>query len=61
MYLSRMSVSATPRTGLSFTISRPKLKPGQKIAWLALTGAGKNTIVKLLMRFYDIQQRFDFY
>lgn len=31
-----------------------KVKPGQKIAIVGPTGAGKTTIVKLLMRFYDI-------
>ncbi len=31
-----------------------KIKPGQKIAIVGPTGAGKTTIVKLLMRFYDI-------
>ena len=31
-----------------------KVKPGQKIAIVAPTGAGKTTIVKLLMRFYDV-------
>ena len=34
---------------LSFTV-----KKGQKIAIIGETGAGKTTIVKLLMRFYDI-------
>ncbi len=32
------------------------VKPGQKIAIVGPTGAGKTTIVKLLMRFYDVQQ-----
>lgn len=32
-----------------------EVKPGQKIAIVGPTGAGKTTMVKLLMRFYDIQ------
>ena len=31
-----------------------KVKPGQKIAIVGPTGAGKTTIIKLLMRFYDV-------
>ncbi len=31
-----------------------KVEPGQKVAIVGPTGAGKTTIVKLLMRFYDI-------
>ena len=31
------------------------VKPGQKIAIVGPTGAGKTTMVKLLMRFYDVQ------
>ncbi len=31
-----------------------KVSPGQKVAIVGPTGAGKTTIVKLLMRFYDI-------
>ena len=33
-----------------------KAKPGQKIAFVGSTGAGKTTITNLLTRFYDIQQ-----
>ena len=31
-----------------------KMKPGQKIAIVGPTGAGKTTMIKLLMRFYDL-------
>ena len=33
-----------------------EVKPGQKIAIVGPTGAGKTTIVKLLMRFYDLNE-----
>ena len=33
-----------------------KVKPGQKIAIVGPTGAGKTTMVKLLMRFYDVNE-----
>jgi ATP-binding cassette subfamily B multidrug efflux pump len=32
------------------------VKPGQKVALVGPTGAGKTTMVKLLMRFYDINE-----
>lgn len=32
------------------------IKPGQKVAIVGPTGAGKTTIVKLLMRYYDLNQ-----
>jgi ATP-binding cassette subfamily B protein len=32
------------------------VKPGQKIAIVGPTGAGKTTMVKLLMRFYDVDE-----
>ena len=31
-----------------------KVKPGEKIALVGHTGSGKSTLVKLLLRFYDI-------
>ncbi|MBV5343525.1 ATP-binding cassette domain-containing protein, partial [bacterium] len=33
-----------------------RVEPGQKVAIVGPTGAGKTTIVKLLMRFCDISQ-----
>ncbi len=33
-----------------------EIRPGQKIAIVGPTGAGKTTIVKLLMRFYDVNE-----
>lgn len=32
------------------------VKPGQKVAIVGPTGAGKTTIIKLLMRFYDVNE-----
>jgi len=37
----------------NFSVS---IAPGQKVAIVGPTGAGKTTIVKLLMRFYDVQE-----
>jgi ATP-binding cassette, subfamily B, multidrug efflux pump len=36
---------------ISFTV-----KPGEKVAVVGATGAGKSTIISLLSRFYDVQQ-----
>ena len=38
---------------LSFTTSNP----GDRFAFVGRTGAGKSTIIRLLMRFYDVDSR----
>jgi ATP-binding cassette, subfamily B, multidrug efflux pump len=38
-------------TDLSFAV-----KPGQRVAIVGPTGAGKTTLINLLMRFYDVQE-----
>jgi ATP-binding cassette subfamily B protein len=50
---NHVSFGYTPETTVirDFTA---KVRPGQKIAIVGPTGAGKTTIVKLLMRFYDV-------
>ena len=35
-------------------ILHANIKPGQKVAIVGPTGAGKTTMIKLLMRFYDV-------
>ena len=48
----RFGYNAEPE--LSSRIYSVNVKPGQKVAIVGPTGAGKTTIVKLLMRFYDV-------
>lgn len=65
------SVSYTPLTGdvrfedVTFGYNPDKVilkdislfaKPGQKLAFVGSTGAGKTTITNLINRFYDIQE-----
>jgi len=58
---SHNSVVAFEHVYFSYDSSKPiiedfnaLIEPGQKIAIVGPTGAGKTTIVKLLMRFYDV-------
>ena len=51
-----MSISDTIPTKPVINNFSAEIKPGQKVAIVGPTGAGKTTIVKLLMRFYDVNK-----
>lgn len=53
--LSHVNFGYTPDVTVLSDISL-FAKPGQKIAFVGSTGAGKTTVTNLLSRFYDIQQ-----
>lgn len=53
--LSGVSFGYTPEVPVLHNISL-YAKPGQKIAFVGSTGAGKTTVTNLLSRFYDIAQ-----
>ena len=47
------------QTGMIIHDFSASARPGQKIAIVGPTGAGKTTLVNLLMRFHEIQERKD--
>ena len=51
-----MSASAITRSEPVIKNLSAQALPGQKVAIVGPTGAGKTTIVKLLMRFYDVDE-----
>lgn len=53
--LEHVNFGYTPDTTVLHDISL-YAKPGQKIAFVGSTGAGKTTVTNLLSRFYDIQE-----
>ena len=53
--LDNVSFGYTPETIVLHNISL-YAKPGQKIAFVGSTGAGKTTVTNLLSRFYDIKE-----
>ncbi len=53
--LDHVSFGYTPEVTVLHDISL-YAKPGQKIAFVGSTGAGKTTVTNLLSRFYDIQE-----
>ena len=52
--LEHVNFGYTPETTVLHDLSL-RVKPGQKIAFVGSTGAGKTTVTNLLSRFYDIQ------
>ncbi len=53
--LSHVNFGYTPKVAVLHDISL-FARPGQKIAFVGSTGAGKTTVTNLLSRFYDIQE-----
>ena len=51
--LSHVNFGYTPDKQILYDLN-VKIKPGQKVAIVGSTGAGKTTLVNLLMRFYEV-------
>jgi ATP-binding cassette subfamily B protein len=52
------TLSAPPETQLDWVLKDVSftVEPGENVAFVGHTGAGKTTIISLLMRFYDVQK-----
>jgi ATP-binding cassette subfamily B multidrug efflux pump len=50
-----VSFAYTPGTWVLKDVSF-RIEPGQRVAFVGATGAGKTSLINLLLRFYDIQQ-----
>ena len=50
-----VSFAYTPGTWVLRDVSF-RIEPGQRVAFVGATGAGKTSLINLLLRFYDIQQ-----
>ena len=46
------------RINRCLTIFNLTIKPGEKVGLIGRSGAGKSTIVNLLLRFYEAQEGF---
>jgi ATP-binding cassette subfamily B protein len=51
---STMSTSTTRRRGRSCTMCRFRVAPGDTVAIVGSSGAGKSTVSRILFRFYDV-------
>ena len=59
MYSLNMFISDTIRIKIIINDFSADVHDGQKIAIVGPTGAGKTTMIKLLMRFYDVNSGVD--
>ncbi len=50
----RVSFAYTPGTWVLKDVSF-KIRPGERVAFVGATGAGKTSLINLLLRFYDVQ------